>query len=575
MINKYFQRELSHLRDLAAEFSKAHPALAPMLAAQSTDPDVERMLEGTAFLSGLVNEKLDDDFPQIVHSLTQLIFPHYLRPIPSTTVIQFTPKKSLLETSKVARGTELASREIEGTNCIFTTCYDVELHPLRISDVQLEHQREGTATLRIKLELTGAMLENWNPDHLRFHLAGSYEEALSRYYMLFHKVTQISLQADGEEPKYLRPSSLGTVGFDQDEALLPYPTRSFPGYRYLQEYFIQSRKFLFFDLCDLGSWKNKQGRNFEIALTIDTKNFEPPQCTLKDFRLFATPAINIFKHSATPIMLDHKRPEYKITPFGGNPTHYQVYSVDRVRGVEQGTAQTREYQRFEMFNPQTDATPVYTVNSTRSAIGDETVQSLSVAYPINEGLPKKEVISLDIHCTNASLASALQAGDICMGTDTSPELSTFENISQPTAPVQPPLEKNVLWRLLSHLYTNFLSIADADKLRSLIKIYIFTDTKDQNKVVANTKRVESIQSVTVTSGDRLVKGHLVRGQMIEIVLDREGFADNGDMYLFGCVLDRFIAGYAAVNCFTRLTVIDSLYKEKYTWPARLGNRPLV
>jgi len=75
LIGKYYQRELSNLRTLALEFAKAHPALAPMLAGQSNDPDVERVLEGTAFLSGLIHEKLDGDFPEIVHGLIQLIFP--------------------------------------------------------------------------------------------------------------------------------------------------------------------------------------------------------------------------------------------------------------------------------------------------------------------------------------------------------------------------------------------------------------------------------------------------------------------------------------------------------------------
>ena len=64
MFNKYYQEELQNLRELAVEFSKVHPALAPMLSGPSTDPDVERLLEGVAFLTGLLRGKLDDDFPE-------------------------------------------------------------------------------------------------------------------------------------------------------------------------------------------------------------------------------------------------------------------------------------------------------------------------------------------------------------------------------------------------------------------------------------------------------------------------------------------------------------------------------
>ncbi|MEE9556699.1 MAG: type VI secretion system baseplate subunit TssF, partial [Candidatus Adiutricales bacterium] len=84
---RHYQQELQNLKELAVEFSKAHPALAPMLSGQTQDPDVERLLEGVAFLTGMLREKLEDEFPEIIHGLLDLIFPHYLRPAPSTTMI--------------------------------------------------------------------------------------------------------------------------------------------------------------------------------------------------------------------------------------------------------------------------------------------------------------------------------------------------------------------------------------------------------------------------------------------------------------------------------------------------------
>lgn len=82
MFNKYYQQELSNLKELGVEFAEAHPALAPMLSGSSSDPDVERLLEGVAFLTAQIREKLDDEFPEIIHELIQLIWPHYLRPVP-------------------------------------------------------------------------------------------------------------------------------------------------------------------------------------------------------------------------------------------------------------------------------------------------------------------------------------------------------------------------------------------------------------------------------------------------------------------------------------------------------------
>jgi type VI secretion system protein ImpG len=94
-------------------------------------------------------------------------------------------------------------------------------------------------------------------------------------------------------------------------------------------------------------------------------------------------------------------------------------------------------------------------------------------------------------------------------------------------------------------------------------------------VLANTKRVDSITKMTVDVQNRIVGGVMMRGQQIEVTLDRSSFAGVGDMYLFGAIMDYFLSGYAEVNCFTRLSIIDSQNKERFAWPARIGDRPLM
>ena len=54
MFYKYYQEELSFLRELGKEFSLAHPAAAHFLTEAGSDPDVERLLEGFAFLTGRI-----------------------------------------------------------------------------------------------------------------------------------------------------------------------------------------------------------------------------------------------------------------------------------------------------------------------------------------------------------------------------------------------------------------------------------------------------------------------------------------------------------------------------------------
>ena len=86
MLNSHYQNELAQLRRLANEFAQTNPALAPLLGIDSaSDPDVERLLEGVAFLTGMVRQRLDDEFPEFIQELAQLLYPHYLQPLPCMT----------------------------------------------------------------------------------------------------------------------------------------------------------------------------------------------------------------------------------------------------------------------------------------------------------------------------------------------------------------------------------------------------------------------------------------------------------------------------------------------------------
>ncbi len=175
MFNRYFQDELANLRDLGAEFAESHPAIAPMLSGATTDPDVERLLEGVAFLTALMRQKLDDDFPEIIHELIRLIWPHYLRPIPSCTVVSFRPKPTLKQSAIIPAGTHLDSVPVEGTSCTFRTCCDVELHPIQLTEAGLVEAAGKPPTIRLVFELRGLKLEDWSPTTLRFFLAGIIE----------------------------------------------------------------------------------------------------------------------------------------------------------------------------------------------------------------------------------------------------------------------------------------------------------------------------------------------------------------------------------------------------------------
>ena len=577
MFNRYFRQELANLKELGEEFSKAHPAVAPMLSGTSADPDVERLLEGVAFLTGLLRHKLDDEFPEIIHELIRLIWPHYLRPLPSSTIVAFKPKPSLKQPIKVNSGVQLASIPVEGTPCLFRTCYDVHIHPLRLLSASLVEPAGQPPAIKLALELRDLGLSEWTPESLRFHLAGELSHAADLYLLLRKHLSRIILTPlDGGTSVSLSPDHLKPAGFSADETLIPYPSNSFPGYRVLQEYFILPEKFLFLDLFGWENWKNRgEGSRFEISFELKRLPFIPQRVRSEDFVLFATPAINIFFHESDPIRLDHRKTEYLVRPAGANSSHYQVYGLTRVTGFIQGTAKEKPYVPFDYFTAGADSRSVYQIIQRNSRVRLGYDVYLSVALPRDAGMPVTETLSIQLLCTNGFLPENLQVGDISVPTSSSPEFVEFSNIRHPTVNVLPPLDGNLLWRLLSHLSLNYVSLESAKNLRAILGLYVFEETRDKTSVLSNKKRIAGIQAVESRALDRLISGVLRGGREIKLKVRQDHFSGPGDLYLLGCMVDQFLGAYASINTFTKLVMEDVVKGDVYTWPERLGDHPLI
>ena len=159
--------------------------MAQFLGDKAGDPDVERLLEGFAFLTAKLGMKIDDDLPELTHPLLQMLWPNYLRPLPSATIIRFEPRPNAISQRKVIpKGTRLFAKPVDGISCEFRTCTDVNLYPLTLAHVSDAHSREAS-TLRIDLDvLTQQPLDSLECDQLDFHLGGDNATALTLYLWL-------------------------------------------------------------------------------------------------------------------------------------------------------------------------------------------------------------------------------------------------------------------------------------------------------------------------------------------------------------------------------------------------------
>ncbi|HFF2756229.1 TPA: type VI secretion system baseplate subunit TssF, partial [Vibrio cholerae] len=330
--DKYFREELAFLKEQGKEFTEIHPQLSRFLHGRTTDPDVERLLEGFAFLTARLREKVEDEFPELTHSIINMLWPNYLRPIPSMSVVAFEPDKSVSEKQVIPRNTQLDSKPVFGTACHFNTCRDVALYPMQCQGVHAEHTREAT-TIQISLRMLGDMtVGDAKLDTVRFYLGGDKYSSQTLYLWLHHYLQKMTIEVQGVEFA-LPADAFSTVGFSSDQALLPYPKNVYDGYRILQEYLSFPEAFHFFDVKGFAKALPKAVSG-DFTLRIHFSKTLPADTRVRqdNFQLYCTPVINLFEHDADPIDLTGRRSEYRIVPSSRYPAHYEIFSVDQVVG---------------------------------------------------------------------------------------------------------------------------------------------------------------------------------------------------------------------------------------------------
>jgi type VI secretion system ImpH/TssG family protein len=260
---RYYLEELSYLRHMGQRFARDYPKVAGRLELQpddSADPHVERLIESFAFLTARIQSDLANDFPEIAAELLNVLYPHYLNPIPSMGVARFDfdPERGKLSTGyDIPRHTPLFAVGEQGAVCRWRTAYPVTLWPIEIVEAEIEMpetyefiRRDANvgAVLRIRLQSRADPFDVLDIERLRFYFHGD----ASLYELLFHDVTKVAvLSAGAAAPRDLGRHAVRPVGFGNDEELVPYPRHAHPGYRLVQEYFTFPHKFQFADVHGL------------------------------------------------------------------------------------------------------------------------------------------------------------------------------------------------------------------------------------------------------------------------------------------------------------------------------------
>ncbi len=608
----YYERELAFLRRMGAEFATSYPKIASRLQLEPTkceDPHVERLLEAFAFLAARVHLKVDDDFPEISEALLDVVYPHYVRPIPSMSLVQFhlDPEKGKLANGYVIpRETPLLSKAVARIQCRFRTVTPTTVWPLTVASAKWStpdrlqpavRAPDAVAALRVELRcLPDITFANLELETLRLHIDGERNLVYTLYELLSNNCLRILLRdprPGGERRTIALPASaLTPAGFGPEESMLPAPRRAFAGYQLLQEYFTFPEKFLFFDLSGFAAARAAGfGDRMEVVFLLspfergDRRPMLEGGVNEHTIRLGCAPVVNLFPQTSEPIQLTERRHEYEIDPDARRRQTTEVFSVEDVVGLSSGSSEPVRFQPFysHRHGVDTDAPPRFYSAVRRPSAwrpdGGSDVFLSFVDLGGSPSTPSTNAVSTRLLCFNADLPGRLPFGDDSSGGDFEMRgggpIQRVACLIKPTSVVQPPLGRPLLWRLISMLSLNYLSLTDdgVDSLRELLRLHNMGDS------AAMEKQIQGLLAVRgATAYSRVASEHglsFARGRRVEIDLDEEQFTGGG-AYLFAAVLERFLGLYASMNSFCALTARTQQRRDPMrVWPPRAGWRSLL
>lgn len=372
----HYNEELRFLRQEGALFARENPQVASRLGLHPdaiTDPFVERLLEGVAFLSARVHARMDRECAEFAQQALATIAPNFCSVTPSMTTFSFHPDYSSPESQRgraIPRGSMVLSQIPGAPHPVhFATARQVVLLPLRLAAAECSRSIPGLpnaaalrlvkapAVLYLSFEIeTNAVLGDLAKstsngvsglDPLTMTIAGDAPLAFGLQHAVLADAEQIHVIAHEARRSHvveLPTSALRMANMDADHALLPPDIGGLQGIRLLREYLAQPSNFLAIELHGLAQLAKRcpRARSFEVVIGLK----RPPQFLLgrvtpSMFHLFATPAINLYPKRLDPFAYDPGASAQWLLVDRLKPAAHHLFALTAVHAVS-GQGRLRE-----------------------------------------------------------------------------------------------------------------------------------------------------------------------------------------------------------------------------------------
>ena len=587
----YYERELGLFRQYTREFSSRYPkAAGRLLIAGETceDPHVERLIQSVALLTARVAKRLDDAYPQFTHSLLETLYPHYLRPFPSCSIVRIAVDEApggsqLAQVVHIACGTVLRSQPVQGVACKFTSAYDVALAPLTISKVHFSPIIDAPPGLRVPAGASALLSIQFTSGSDNYHLdqAGfaslrlfadgepSMRAALLDALLLHGAGAYVALDEHGPW-QAVDGALLAPAGYADDDALIPFSARSHPALRLLTEYFAFPEKFHFIDIAWslLAPLLPKQCRQFTLHLPLQGVRSDSHEARLlsgvsRDNLLpGCTPVVNLFAKSGVPIRLTHTEPDYALVADATHAFAYDIHSIEAVTVVRKDEAGERQSTFLPLYaslqGAQAEQGQYWLARRDEAVAaispGHETRLSL-IDPQFSPGSADCATVSTQLLCSNRDLPTQLHYGLPCgdLLAEDVPDGIPARFLRKPTPSVR--FLADTHWRLIAHLSLNYSSLTQAGlgEFQKMLGLYDLPRSPTTQRLIQGIVTLE--HGSTRAWMPTVPFPTLMPGIAIRLGIDEQAFVGSS-IYIFAQVLQRYFALNSQLNCFSQLTLLS-------------------
>lgn len=607
----YYERELGMLRRAGQEFAARYPKLAGSLQISGetcADPHVERLIQATAFLNARVARLLDDGYSGFTEALLGMLYPHYLRPLPSCSIarIDYSAARpnEISKVQQLPRGTEMTARSHQGVICRFRTAYETTIAPIAISALRFEPIVQAPSALRLPGNVVSAIsltidssapavsLSALGMPVLRLFIDGEASLACALRDALFLHTACALTEIEGQW-RMLERAPLMPVGCGDADALLPAAPSEHAAYRLLSEYFAFPEKFNFVDIDLAALLANAPSACTCVTLTLCLAELRPDSAAARVLRMLApdnlvpscTPIINLFSHSATPIRISHTQSSYPLMPDQLPASVGEIYSVDDVqllRKGEDGNVIEGFYPYYSLRHGDGEHRKgrYWLLRRDEDLAGAGGTHEYSLSLVDSDFSPLKlesSTASIELTCTNRNLPQLLRhghpGGDL--HAEAAPGSLPIRLLRRPTASRRINPEGGTHWGLIAHLALNHRSLTQEGlpALAAMLRLYAAADSSIAQRQIDGLCALEHRPSAAWL---RQAEGAAyLRGVEVRVTLDEEAYAGTG-IHLFAQLLDYLFALHVHLNSFTQVVILSQATgKELHRCPPRNGSLALA